>query len=232
MVNLSDITTVNIFFAWLSIVSATLFIWATFSLKRTHQKIRDIKEQEEKKWKDLEDKAQKDYQQLLETANKKAQDIILRATQISHESTINLQNSVDRMVQSQNEALKEISLDFSNKHEEQANEINKESIKLLTNIYKDIEISAKSDFAKYKEAIQKQTFEAEAIASERIKQEYAKLEIEIRELKEKKLQELNSNIDKMILNISKEVIGRSLNISDHEDLIIKALEQAKKDQIL
>lgn len=232
MINLSDITPVNIFFVWLSIVSTTLFLWATLSLKRTNQKIRDIKEQEEKKWQELENLAQKDYQEIIETANKKAQEIILRATQINHESTINLQNSVDRIVQNQNEALKEISLAFSSKHEEEVNEINKESIKLLTNVYKDIETSAKSDFAKYKEAVQKQTFEAETIAEERIKQEYEKLEIEIRELKEKRLQELNSNIDNMIQNISKDIIGKSLSLSDHEDLIIKALDQAKKDGIL
>lgn len=232
MINLSEITYVDIFFAWLSVVSTTLFIWATFSLKRTHEKIKEIKEQEEKRWKDLEDKAQRDYQEVLEAANKKAQEIILQATQISHESTINLQNSMDRMLNNQNTALRQISKSLSRKHEEQVNQIIENSIKILTNTYKNIELTTNSDFEKYKEDIQKQTFEAHTVAQQRIKQEYEKLEIEINQLKEKRLQELNSTIDNIIQNISKEVIGKSLNLSDQEDLIIKALDQAKKDKIL
>lgn len=232
MIYLSDITSLNIFFGWLSIVSTTLFLWATLSLKRTNHKIRDIKDQEEKRWQEGSDKAQKDYQDIIATANKKAVEITLRATQISHESIVNLQNSLSEMAQNQQDAFKQISLAVSKKHEDEVNKINDENIKILINIYKDIQNSARSDFAKYKEAVQKQTFEAEKIAEERIKDDYEKLKIEVGQLRLKKLEELESNIDNIILNISKDVIGRSLNLSDHQDLIMRALEEAKKEEIL
>lgn len=150
MINLSDITAVNVFFAWLSLVSTTLFLWATLSLKKTYQKMKGLKEQEEKKWKDLEDKAQVDYQKLLQAANRKAEGIILQAIELKHESVANLQSSQDTMIQNQTEALKQISEELFNKQREEVNKINEENIKILTNIYKDIEESAKSDFANYK----------------------------------------------------------------------------------
>lgn len=232
MIDLPATTSLNIFFAWLSVASTILFIWATLSLKRLQQKIREIKEEEEKRWQDATDKAQKDYQEIIETANKKAQEITLRATQISHESVVNLQNSLGEMLQNQQDYFKEISSAVSKKQDEEINKINDEHIKMLVNIYKDIENSAKADFTKYKEAVQKQTFEAEKMAEQRIEEDYEKLKIEIADLRQKKLQELQSNIDNIILNISKDVIGKSLNLSDHQDLIIKALEEAKKEEIL
>lgn len=232
MINLSDITAVNVFFAWLSLVSTTLFLWATLSLKKTYQKMKEVKEQEEKRWHDLEDKAQGDYQKLLQAANKKAEEIILQAIELKHESVASLQNSQDTMIQNQTEALKQISEDLFSKQQEEVNKINEENIKILINIYKDIEESAKSDFANYKKIVEEQTFQAEKIAEARINQEYQKLESEIAELKRKKLEELNNNINNMLLKISKEVVGKSLDISDHEDLVIKALDKAKKEGII
>lgn len=194
--------------------------------------MKEVKEQEEKRWHDLEDKAQGDYQKLLQAANKKAEEIILQAIELKHESVASLQNSQDTMIQNQTEALKQISEDLFSKQQEEVNKINEENIKILINIYKDIEESAKSDFANYKKIVEEQTFQAEKIAEARINQEYQKLESEIAELKRKKLEELNNNINNMLLKISKEVIGKSLDISDHEDLVIKALDKAKKEGII
>ncbi|MBI2621945.1 MAG: hypothetical protein HYW63_04880 [Candidatus Levybacteria bacterium] len=232
MINLSDFTTLDIFLAWLVIVSTTLFLWATYTLRNTNQRIKDIKDQEEKKWKDLEDKAQRDYQEILQSANKKAQEIILRATEVRQEGVMGFQDSAQKMFEAQKEAIKQISLALSNKYETELKKINEEHIKLLINIYKDIETSAKSDFTKYKDIIQKQTFDAERIAEQKIKEEYEKLESEIKELRQKKLNELNSEIDNIILNVSKEVIGKSLDLSAHENLIIEALEKAKKEKVI
>ena len=232
MINLSDITAVNVFFAWLSLVSTTLFLWATISLKKTYQKMKEVKEQEEKRWHDLEDKAQLDYQKIIQAANRKAEEIILQAIELKHESVASLQTSQDAMIQNQAEVMKQISEDLFSKQREEVNKINEENIKILTNVYKDIEESAKSDFANYKKIVQEQTFQAEKIAQDRINQEYQKLESEIAELKQKKLKELNDNINNMLLKISKEVIGKSLDISEHEDLVIKALDKAKKEGII
>ena len=135
------------------------------------------------------------------------------------------------MLSNQKEVLELTSLSIARKYEEEINKINKDNIQTLQNIYKDIETSTKSDFTKYKEFIQQQTFDAEKIAKERIEEEYKKLENEINLRKEKELKKLNDDIYTILLNISKEVVGKSMNFSDHQDLIIDALERAKKEGI-
>ena len=231
MLNLSGITSLNVFFLWTTIVATGLFLYTFVSLKHKNKKIKEIKNQEEKRWRELESKAQKDYQEVLETANKKAQDIILQANHIRDESTADFQKAVDAMLSNQKEVLELTSLSIARKYEEEINRINKENIQTLQNIYKDIETSTKSDFTKYKEFIQQQTFDAEKIAKERIEEEYKKLENEINLRKEKELKKLNDDIYTILLNISKEVVGKSMNFSDHQDLIIDALERAKKEGI-
>ncbi len=232
MINLSNLTRLDVFFAWLFVLSMTLFIYSILGLRRTHKKIADIKDHEEKRWQELEAKAQKDYQEILETANKKAQEIILEATQIRRDLTTNFQTAVDTVLQNQKEVLKNTSLSTSSKYQDQIEDINRENIKLLINVYKDIEMDVESNFQKYKELIQRQTFEAEKMAEDKIKQEYEKLQAQIAESKQKKLQELNEKIYKIIQSVTKEVVGRSIDLSDQENLIIKALDNAKKEGIV
>lgn len=232
MINLSDFTTLNVFLAWLVVLSVTLLFPSILALRRSNKKLGKIKEQEGKRWHELEDKAQRDYQEILEAANKRAQEIILEASQIKSDTVSGFQNSVDRLLSTQKEALGNTSLSLSNKYKEQIEKLNEDNIKLLINIYKDIEESAKSDFAEYKELILKQTFDAQNLASNKIKTEYEKLENELTALRTKKLEELNEKIYKIIQNASIEIIGKSLDLSDQEELIISALDRAKKEEII
>lgn len=232
MINLSDFTPLNTFLAWLSVFIVTLFFFSVIAMVRSNRKLRNIREQEEKRWLELEEKAQKDYQEILENANKRAQEIILEASQIKRDTSAGFQSSVDRILNAQKEFLQDTSLSTSDKYKQEIEKVNDENIKLLINIYKDIEVTAKTDFAKFKELIQKQTFDAEKITSERMNAEYEKMEGELLALKAKKLDELNEKIYKIIQNVSREIIGHSLNLSDHEELIISALDSAKKEGII
>src|SRR3990172_6951093 len=149
MINLSDLTPLNISLVWISVVSIILFLYLIKDLKQAQKKVKDIKSQEENRWRDLEAKAQKDYQAIIENANKKAEEIILQATQIRQENTANLQRSVDLMLDNQKQILQTTSTDISKKYQEQIEELNKQNIEILLNIYKDIEKNARSDFEKY-----------------------------------------------------------------------------------
>ncbi len=232
MTNLSSLTSLNIFLIWLSLLCLSLFLFTFFALKRAKKNSTHAKADDQERWLDLENKAQADYQEILETANKKAQEILSQSTQIKNESTQIFEKSVQAMLLNQKQALENTSLALSRKHLEEITELNKQSVLILTNVYKDIELAAKTDFEKYKELVTKQTFEAERIAQTRIKEEYIKLEAEMQQLKQQRIQELNENIYKILSKISKEVIGHSLSFAEHEDLVVKSLDEAKKEGAL
>ena len=232
MINLPNLSSLDIFLIWLSIFSFSLFLISVVYAKRNSKKSEEIKEKEEDRWDDLELKAHEDYQKIIESANKKAEEIILQATEIKRDSTDNLQESVEIMLEDQKKILENASAALSKEFEDQLKEVNDNNILLLKNIYKGIETDVQSDYSLYKDVIKKQTFEAENIAKEKIKQEYEKLEVEIKEYREKMMNKVNDDIYKILLNISKAVLGKSLDAKDHEDLIIEALNKAKKENIL
>lgn len=232
MINLPDLSPLNVFLIWLSIFSISLFFISVIYARRSLKKTEEIKEKEENRWDDLELKAHEDYQRVIESASKKAEEIILHASEIKQETTNELQESVEIMLEDQKKVLEEASLALSKKFEDQLKQVNDNNIQMLKNIYKGIENDVESDYSEYKDVIKKQTFEAENIAKEKIKQEYEKLELEVKEYREKMMNKVNDDIYKILINISKDVFGKALNPKEHEDLIIDALNKAKKENII
>lgn len=231
MIYLSELTPLNIFLFWLSIFSLSLFIFSFYKLRKSQKTYKNIKSKEDERWLDLELKAQKDYQEIIETANEKAKSIILEANHVNKNSSNNIESSIEEMINNQKKLLEESSLSLSSKYQERVDKVNNQNIELLTNMYKGIEKHANESFEKYKEVIQQQTFEAETIAQTRIKDEYNKLDREMQERKKEMIEKLNNDIFKILFNISKTVIGKSLDFTDHEELILNALDQAKKEGI-
>ena len=59
----------------------------------------------------------------------------------------------------------------------------------------------------------------------------SKIEKEVEEYKRNKLTKVDEEIRQIVLSAAREVIGRAISLSEHEDLVSKALERAKKDRL-
>lgn len=232
MQNLPKFTALDILLLWLSVVSVSWFVYSFFELRKLHKKIKHSKLTEEKKWREIEMKAQKDYEEILETANRKAEEIIRNSTKISFDVSTSLKQAVGKALLDHKSALDTTSLTLTNKYAGELEEINKHNLELLTNVYKDIEIDAKSKFESYQKILQDQTFEAQKQAKARIEGEYAKLEKELAQVRELKITELDDKVDNLVKSISKDVVGKSLDSSTQTTLIIESLEKAKKEGVI
>jgi len=58
-----------------------------------------------------------------------------------------------------------------------------------------------------------------------------KSEKEVEQYKKNRLEQVDEQVRDIIFRAAKEVIGRSISFSEHEDLVNKALEKAKKEKI-
>lgn len=228
MLNSAYITPLTVFLGWLTIVSLILFLYSTYKLRKLNKKVSIDSASEDKKWKELEEKAQRDYQEIISSANKKAAEIIAQANQVNKDSMTSFNTSMSTMIENHKRSLNVNSEAISKEHQKEIRELNQKIVTLLSNIYKDIETSAKTDLENYKAVIKQQTFEAEKQVQDKMKAEYDKLEKEIEARKQERLQQVEANIYKVINTISKDIIGKSLDLSTHEDLIVKSLDKAKK----
>ncbi|MBL7078034.1 hypothetical protein ISS42_00015 [Candidatus Shapirobacteria bacterium] len=70
--------------------------------------------------------------------------------------------------------------------------------------------------------------EAKLLTSRGVKEAYQAMIKEINEEKGKRRQKLDEEIVLIIEEVAKDVLGRSFSLQEHEELIFKALEKAKK----
>lgn len=68
-------------------------------------------------------------------------------------------------------------------------------------------------------------------ATESINQKIAKTEKNIEDYKKEKLKEIDQKIYQMIGEVAKKIIGRAIDLSTHEKLVIETLQKAKKEGI-
>lgn len=59
----------------------------------------------------------------------------------------------------------------------------------------------------------------------------AKIEKETEAYRKNKLTKVDEEIRQIVLAAARDVIGRAISLSEHEDLVTKALEKAKREQI-
>jgi len=69
------------------------------------------------------------------------------------------------------------------------------------------------------------------LATESINQKIAKTEKNIEDYKKEKLKEIDQKIYQMIGEVAKKIIGRAIDLSTHEKLVIETLQKAKKEGI-
>lgn len=94
-----------------------------------------------------------------------------------------------------------------------------------------------------KEITEKAALAIEAVAVAQVKELVAdlkeqtlltqeKVEAELAEYKKAKMAEIDTLVKDKVLEISKQILGDSIDLKAHEELVIRALENAKRSGIL
>src|SRR3989338_742124 len=119
---------------------------------------------------------------------------------------------------------------------EEANKRELESLKqknidIVKNVSKDIEEDTVKDVEDFDNILQKETFAAQKIVEDKLEKEYSNVQQNRQDYKNEMLKKAEEEIYKILETVSKLTLGKSIPLADHEQLIIEALEKAKKDGI-
>ena len=75
------------------------------------------------------------------------------------------------------------------------------------------------------------TVSSEKLVKKKIDSDYYSLRQEIQSYKEEKLKKIDQDIYELLEKVSSLVLGKAISLSEHEDLIEKSLEKAKKEGV-
>jgi hypothetical protein len=102
----------------------------------------------------------------------------------------------------------------------------------LQNISKDIEKDVKSGAEDFRKVLELETVGAEKAVAKRVQDEFTEIEKELEAYRTEKLSDIDKKAEVLLEKITKEVFGKSMKSKDQEQLIIEALDEAKKEHAI
>ncbi|OGM17840.1 hypothetical protein A2V56_04315 [Candidatus Woesebacteria bacterium RBG_19FT_COMBO_42_9] len=169
----------------------------------------------------LSQEAQKTAEKIVTEAQLKAQVIISEAGTFSTKSKEDFSREVKRATEIQ----------IANFQAALANS-QKEAGEAFGGISGSVRAEVQNQIVALRKALEEEINRSRAEARESINEAYQKVEEEVEVYKGIRLKQLDERIFEIISDVISKATGSVLNFDEHEDLVIKALEEAKKQNVL
>lgn len=168
---------------------------------------------------------------IIDEANSKAIDIVNKANLSENIASENFREEVKRIASLQIEEFEKATSDFMKLYSLVLQDLKSKNIEVFQNVSKDIEVNTMAEIKNFKESMESLTSQSEKLVQKKIDNDYLSVKKEIQNYKETELKKIDQEIYAILERISKLVLGKALSLSDHEDLIRKSLEKAKKEGV-
>jgi F0F1-type ATP synthase membrane subunit b/b' len=168
---------------------------------------------------------------IIDDANNQALDIISKATLLSNTFSENFKENLSHTSSSQIKEFEKATSDFTTLYFQILQDLKTKNVEVFQSVSKEIEVDATEEIKNFRESMQKLTTSSEDEIRKKIDTDYESLKVEMENYKKEKLQKIDREIYGLLEEISKLVLGKAINLSDHEDLIERSIEKAKKEGI-
>jgi len=179
----------------------------------------------------LLDEARMKAIKIVDNANNQALDIISQITLSADTASENFKEEITRTSSAQIKEFEKATSDFTALYFQILQDLKTKNIEVFQNISKDIEEHTMTEVENFKESMQKLTALSQEEVRKKIDADYIVSKREVENYKQEELKKIDSAIYELLEKISKFVLGKALNLSEHEDLIQTALEKGKKEGI-
>lgn len=210
-------------------MAAAIFILALALVIVVFHKTRKSTDETFKENAHLLDEARKTAAKMIDDANSRAIDIINKANLSAEIASSTFNQQISHIASSQIKKFEKDSMDFMNLYHQILLELKSKNIEMFQNLSKNIETDTMGEVKNFKESMENLTLSSQNLVREKIKADYQTAQKDILNYKNEQLRKIDSRIYYLLERISNLVIGKTINLSDHEDLILKSLEKAKKE---
>jgi len=180
---------------------------------------------------DLLDTARIKAVKIIDDANNRALDIISKVTLSTAAASENFKENLSHASFVQIKEFEKATSDFIVLYSQILQDLKTKNIEVFQNVSKDIEVNTMEEIENFKESMQKLTTLSQKEVKKKIDIDYETSKKEIEDYKKEELRRIDSGIYELLEKISKIVLGKALSLSEHEDLIEKSLEKAKKEGV-
>ena len=211
---------------------ALVLILGVFTIRSIYTKEKEFEKKREGEF--------EDYEKVLNTAHQRAeqiiQDAVKEASSIKREEDefakhanqdvdTALKTIEDKSVSSVSTTSQTFEAEYQKVLEELKNKYARDLEGMITKIYQETQ----ADFDQLHQKVRQQTIESQSGFTKQLQDEFNKTQIEIHEYKKQRLQEVTQKIDRLVMKVAEEVLGQTISLAQHQDLITHALEKAQQE---
>ncbi len=189
---------------------------------------------------------QKDYisgaEKIVDEAREKALQIVSQATtkanssldaieNLSEESKSMLKSELDTLVKEETDKLRVASKELVDFYKTSLTKQHQESFQEIEQATQEVEQQIEKEMDEFKDVLHEGTVGMQEKVEAKATAEYQKVEKELESYKARRLKAVDETIYDILHDVSKDVFGQALSMEEHQELVLKALEEAKQNNI-
>lgn len=196
-----------------------------------------------KKENDFEKKEEavvQDYTHIVQEAQLKAKEIIDQAsteaaTIIATAQTTRItidkkeEDTFEKIAKEQEQLLQTNSAQYFHDYQASLDEVKNHYTTQLNEMVNQIRETTEKEILDLKSSLKTQMVGSNEGVAKKIQDDFAKTQIEISEYKRHQIEKMQASIDQILIKVCEEVLGKTIPMHDHEELILNALEKAKTE---
>lgn len=164
--------------------------------------------------------AQKKGQKIIEDSHTRAREVVAQAGSFSTETKQKMLAQLDA-----------VSKEYQASYLGLIEEAKTKTGELIKTLGDDIKKEAHLEIEAMRDSLRSEIEKAQVETKAAIDQAYLRVEEEIKGYKQKRLEQVDKEIFEIIRLVSEDVIGKALSTKEHEETIIKSLDEAKKQNV-
>lgn len=210
----------------LALCLVVIVIYLVRVTKTLHASL-EMKDEAFRKNANLLDEARIKAVRIIDDANNQALDIVSKVTLSSNAASETFKQDLSRISLTQIKEFEKATSDFIALYSKILQDLRIKNVEVFQNASKAIEVNTMAEIENFKESMQKLTVVSQKEVGKKIDSDYENAKGEIEAYKKEELQKIDLGVYELLEKLGKMVLGKALNLSEHEDLIEKSLEKAK-----
>ncbi|KKU30639.1 MAG: Ribonuclease Y [candidate division WWE3 bacterium GW2011_GWA1_46_21] len=204
-----------------------LYKWRVFLKRERREEETEVKTTAYEKADEIMEEARKEALLIIETSNKKAQKVLLEAEEVSEESKESLENKMNEVSAKQWQELAQSTSEMVGAFKDLIERQKRENVDSLTDASEELRQQVLAEVEEFKTKLETETLKSQKIVEDKINAKYSQIETSLGVYKREKLKEIDEKVYDVLAEATKDILGKSLSVEEHRDLVVAALERAK-----
>ncbi len=173
--------------------------------------------------------AHKKAKEILDEASEKSKQIIASADHSKIDLDNELKGSIRETAGKGIKLLEDQSQNVSKAYQETFEEVKVQFIKQVKDTLGKVQEAGETGLQEFRVALKDQQLTSQYYIEKRLNQEFDQAQKEVARYKDEQMRRVEDSVDRIILRLSEEVLGKAISLEDHEKLILESLSKAKEE---